>query len=210
MLRGDFAVPCWATTAEWTQAGGARRAARQSPGTVCRPHTPSSSPPQRPRPARPTGSRTPKFRDSWRQDAGTGLGRRSAAGRAPPPASRGGVAAGGEHYAVRWSGHDGTRRAEDDVQGRAAPRRRPARPRLASGGPARHLHRRRLLFASQQTIIHAQDSAGLQAVSGQRNSSACMFDGWIPIVDARYRYILGPTEVNVASPPVLCVYVCVC
>ena len=85
--------------------------------------------------------------------------------------------------------------------------RSPAKtPRTA---PARHLHRRRLLFASQQTIIHAQRSAGRQAVSGQRDGSACMFDGWIPIVDARYRYILGPTEVNVASRPVLCVYVCV-
>ena len=66
------------------------------------------------------------------------------------------------------------------MQGRAAPRRRPARPRLTSGGPARH-HRRRLLFASQQTIIHTQRSAGRQAVSGQRNCSACMFDGWIPV-----------------------------
>ena len=162
----------------FSASGWFRRAARQSPGTVCRPHTPSSSPPQRPRLARPTGSRTPKLRDSWRQDAGTGLGRRSAAGRAPPPASRGGVTAGGGHYVVRWSGHHGARRAEDNVQGRAAPRRRPARPRLASGGPARH-HRRRLLFASQQTIIHAQRRAGRQAVSGQRNSSACMLmDGY--------------------------------
>ena len=59
----------------------------------------------------------------------------------------------------------------------------PHGPGSLAAARLRH-HRRRLLFASQQTIIHTQRSAGRQAVSGQRNCSACMFDGWIPVVDA--------------------------